>query len=44
MSFLVYQTAHVNRSGDIPKDLYDATVDAFNAATPGQVLAPEEGF
>ena len=44
MSFLVFQTAHVNRSGDIPRDLYDATVDAFNAATTGQVLAPEEGF
>ena len=44
MGFLVFQTAHVNRSGDIPRDLYDATVAAFEAATTGQVLAPEEGF
>ena len=44
MSFLIFQTAHVNYSGDIPRDLYDATVAAFEAATTGQVLAPEEGF
>lgn len=44
MSFLIFQTAHVNYSGDIARDLYDATVAAFEAATTGQVLAPEEGF
>jgi hypothetical protein len=43
MSFIVFQTAHVNRSGDIPRDLYDATVAAFEAATTGSVIPPEQG-
>ena len=43
MSFIVFETAHVNRSGDIPRDLYDATVAAFEAATPGSVIPQEQG-
>ena len=41
MSFLVYDIAHVDRSGDIAREDYDATVAAFEAATPGNVLPPE---
>ena len=43
MGFLVFDIAGVNRSDQIPRDRYDAVVDAFEAATPGSVFPPEDG-
>ena len=43
MSFLVYDIAGVNRSDQISRDKYDAVVEAFEAATPGNVLPREDG-
>ena len=43
IGFLVFQYAHVNRADQIPRDLYEATVSAIQAAVPGQVIPPEDG-
>ncbi|MDD6338376.1 MAG: hypothetical protein PUC15_08360 [Lentisphaeria bacterium] len=43
MGFLVYDVAHVNRSDEIPRKLYDAVVAEFEKATPGNVIPMDEG-
>ena len=43
IGFIVFQFAHVNRADQIPRDLYEATVAAIQAAVPGQVIPPEDG-
>ena len=43
IGFIVFQYAHVNRADQIPRDLYEATVAAIQAAVPGQVIPPEDG-
>ena len=38
MSFIVYNTAGVDRSDDIARDKYESVVAAFEAAEPGKVI------
>lgn len=38
MQFIVFDVAGVDRSADIPRDKYEATVSAIEAAEPGKVL------
>lgn len=43
MSFLVWNTSGVDRSDKIPRDKYDAVVNAFEQSIPGNVLPREDG-
>jgi len=43
MSFIVWNTAGVDRSDKITRDKYDAVVDAFEQSIPGNVIPREDG-